>query len=1151
MDRFALANRNDPNNPVRHHFLGCSIRNFDLNMGWSNESSTLTVGLVEDDLIFERFNGNVGELVRFQYDQFFFDGILTEITESKSESGNRLWDVTISDPRELLDGVILILDQYSGFTYGISNLYNIFGYLESTGFGNAGVNSSGMLLSKIRSAFTTLNLQFPVYLGGTPIIVDISSLPGIDPNFRISDTNVSLLRLITDVCEIANCDFTFVMIGNYFKLRVISRNIPQLNGSIYRFIQRLQQVTSSQAGFKLQYNPCSKFIVGGPVEQIYYQVFNTLDEESLEDDTISRYFGLNYFGNINTVYKNEQEKDNHLITIPSRQIGYDYYPSDMEELRAAAKGIEAWEAYLNLNKNKPQHADKLPKLSFGELKDDLKKRFDDMVKANDKDISFSSIELVKHKEFELDQQKVFYTERVHQFLSTFANYFLDTHFMVRLPYVRAKYDNELKKVITSVQPTEYGYIDEKLHPQMIMNGLLPEYSNLVLDENNKIQAFARFGPFTQRDQNGFFSIASLDITGLNEGDYYIQDVPHQQYGFVSFVFVKCELEPDLVFISKQNAYSPRAVIKLAGPVYYTPDFVTTNIFEKYFIQESLIKKYGEEHAYNILDILATLKNGFLLDSAKEIVQEFKEQFKAIKSKIGFDFINHEFKKIGLIPELVAIPLKSNVETYGPWYFKRNNGKTIYENNSDMVPWNYGGFDNLNKVAMSLVNEVSFDTMIEEDGSIETPGTPIFQLVDEIVPTGPVITGISTSIGDGGVRTTYRMEKWKANYGKLNQIRIEHQKKLLQEQRDNNRRFRELFRKPEPINKANALFRISPQRQVKRKNRNTSSHLAIFSEIIKTNDSGYKINTGVSPSYYMENLLNRNGLSGIHGLDSIASIGLDSLFMPYDIKENKYMPYTRSGVSESDGVIDFHSLNPLKSGHIINTFEKGVALRGPVMIAGWGYDISGNPVPSDGSDFPEDYLKDPSKWKVGPLDARWDEERGVWAAGGGGTAFFRLAEDMIGTEAYARECNHDGSGVNNDKPPIKVINWQGIINGAKAGYIAKYELHKGKWKFGQGLCPDNRCVPSSGYLSVPTFPDGVISGFYEAEINYNNIIGNVNNTILPPGLIRNGKTISGYPVESGDFYITFTGAAETLIDNKPATCLITRMGKITIKASGVS
>lgn len=73
-----------------------------------------------------------------------------------------------------------------------------------------------------------------------------------------------------------------------------------------------------------------------------------------------------------------------------------------------------------------------------------------------------------------------------------------------------------------------------------------------------------------------------------------------------------------------------------------------------------------------------------------------------------------------------------------------------------------------------------------------------------------------------------------------------------------------------------------------------------------------------------------------------------------------------------------------------------ALKGPVLIQQWGYDLDGKPIPntkdteaaaSGGTfttsnleyKFLDGWMAKPHTWPVGPLDLRWDRERGVWTA----------------------------------------------------------------------------------------------------------------------------------------------------------------------------
>jgi len=78
----------------------------------------------------------------------------------------------------------------------------------------------------------------------------------------------------------------------------------------------------------------------------------------------------------------------------------------------------------------------------------------------------------------------------------------------------------------------------------------------------------------------------------------------------------------------------------------------------------------------------------------------------------------------------------------------------------------------------------------------------------------------------------------------------------------------------------------------------------------------------------------------------------------------------------------------------NNTYRGMAIRGPMIMQGWGYDLDGFPVPnkvdSEGAagsgnfaetnlehKFMDDFLRKSKSWPVGPVDFRWDRARAVW------------------------------------------------------------------------------------------------------------------------------------------------------------------------------
>lgn len=88
-----------------------------------------------------------------------------------------------------------------------------------------------------------------------------------------------------------------------------------------------------------------------------------------------------------------------------------------------------------------------------------------------------------------------------------------------------------------------------------------------------------------------------------------------------------------------------------------------------------------------------------------------------------------------------------------------------------------------------------------------------------------------------------------------------------------------------------------------------------------------------------------------------------------------------------------------SGYSSDYWYRGIGIRGPMVMVGWGYDVDGYPVPNKNwtdpailteagnsgiadyrsMQFEDRWLEKPHMWKTGPVDLRWDSTRGVWTA----------------------------------------------------------------------------------------------------------------------------------------------------------------------------
>jgi hypothetical protein len=128
------------------------------------------------------------------------------------------------------------------------------------------------------------------------------------------------------------------------------------------------------------------------------------------------------------------------------------------------------------------------------------------------------------------------------------------------------------------------------------------------------------------------------------------------------------------------------------------------------------------------------------------------------------------------PSRVAIPLRSNITTYGPWYssnFDENAGGVNFEQDSELAPWNYGSSTILESVASKLAKTSESNTAEFETGSVTYPYWPELKL--GFLQNGPNLTNISVVYGGNGVSTNYTWQTYTPKFGKLQNLENQHLK----------------------------------------------------------------------------------------------------------------------------------------------------------------------------------------------------------------------------------------------------------------------------------------------------------------------------------------------------------------------------------------
>ena len=90
------------------------------------------------------FSGYINDPMSRGKDHIVFGGILQSYTQNRGPGGNPLYSVQVTDPREILSNVILILNNYAGTVFNTQNVFNIYGFLEH----NMTLATSGILQGK-------------------------------------------------------------------------------------------------------------------------------------------------------------------------------------------------------------------------------------------------------------------------------------------------------------------------------------------------------------------------------------------------------------------------------------------------------------------------------------------------------------------------------------------------------------------------------------------------------------------------------------------------------------------------------------------------------------------------------------------------------------------------------------------------------------------------------------------------------------------------------------------------------------------------------------------------------------------------------------------------------------------------------------------
>jgi hypothetical protein len=942
-------------------FLGASISSFTANLGWGTQESTLSVRLVEDPANNDAFTpGPIGGPVFFEYDGWEFNGILRNYRKTSGTEGF-IYQAQVTDPRSILDGVQLILDNYQSSVYRVPNLFNIYGYLENTGFGNSLSNDSGMPWYKIRDTLVYLtntpsvDYGGPIQLRNAVYVIDLTELPILPNYFRISGEAISILGFINEVCEAASHDFfitldlapryelingvqTMTGYNNAIKLHTINRSNPSQTGRITDFVNSTDGAKATEVGLELRNEYTGKFVTGGQKKGVYFfeptgvlrkywgEYTDTNDLVREEPVEWAHHVNPAFVGNVPglgagwQILSSGVKVEAYKLQVPgatasTTQADTNEYILNYDELRYAAENRESWEAYLWLRK------DILEKTL---ARADLGLRSPPYVWTSPKGTVISA-----------DVDNIispYYT--CHKFLSSSPGGY---SYNPSPGFSRAV----AARIISNSNYEAIGKLIEEKSAAAPPSHTLPkrpivQYGNLgQIDNEDLDEGHTRLYEFVKDLSNdlgrkylvpldfvdtvvepdtlvikttweptdaGFLSSGDMEDAVDNgylpeSNEFQLQTVDNR---FVAYAKFENAHNLDFSEVSSEDILYPGA-----GSLSQTnPDaeaYVLCDVDPAIRYLDYSAK--SGPHAVVTLRGAVRLRTGDKTDdkAAQKATEEFIDGTTKAhrKTRTAFGTDVNDIGKLGapVQPNLVAIPMQNNQATYGPWYAVGSNGKCNFEQDETLVPWNYNGYPHMDSVGYSKVVQALSNMQEGENGTVEYPGAPAITLGDTLITGGPYVTDVDVSIGTEGVTTKYMMNTWTPRFGSMAKATA-NQISTLSKRTQHLQRQQAKRTSAYTESSWNHLYN-NRRTKSSRKKLTTTSHMLV-GENFEIAESGiYMPNVGIQP---FKNMINQ--LGDVQDYQEKGGMSVDGLIRPFSTtteedSSTRFIYYTNaSGVKNS-------------------------------------------------------------------------------------------------------------------------------------------------------------------------------------------------------------------------------------------------------------
>lgn len=1011
-------------------FLGATVRQAAVQASFNlGVPSQLTVSLVEDPNNGDSFApGNVHRPVYFSWGALTFNGLLQRHVKTGDSNGFPTYEVTVVDPREVLDGTQVILGGYSGSVGLTPNVLNPYGWWENQGFGLSGSDETGMPWSKVLAALNAICLSPTLTDYGGPLNfrsnlfgLDLSQMPSVPAAYKVgSSLSVSLLELLATVCEDAGYDFFVDLVGTNIRVRTISRRSAPPLGTIEALANARRDIDLIRysTGVEGRNEPTSAFLFGGEVRSLHRTstlssfwgfsesgspILGTSSRVDLTDER----FRVTLEGGVETtdtilVLQDFSTAAGSNCTWNELAAPFEIWTQDevigVDELLDAAGDLQGrGRTVFRVTRGKygttpvAYAQNRLCFLNWGSALCDRmtlnSAPVQDILGTTSYACTTFEMRLAKagHNAWSTyiqhyrpgiaqltgllpplvnkkgpqkalpqglvnDQQGAARgmalaaveadaqarTYRLYEFVRGFADEYMGRKFAVSLPQIQFRQDPETLRVRTSYEIDDGGYLPEGSTPL----GLAALNEDVFRTQDGRLRAFAAYTSVLGAD----FSLVSPDSTVLQDNAFY----------------TAIDVDPNIIYTP-----SPAAVVTVPGPLF----------------------DQATDSTGDVTILAATM-------------QLPTSQAQLILKAGAWGNVGVRIAPAHRTPASVAVPLKSNTETYGPWYRSGAPGKARVDYDQSLVPWNYGGYELMDAAGFARVSEVAA-ALATEAGFLELAGAPTVSLGDELQENGAVVADIQVQYGTQGLTTQYRFQTYTPRFGVFARGNQERIKRLAITTSSLRRAVRGVVRgKALAAAQAGAAARVKKEFQadapkgVKRQ----SPHDVLLAQTFVDGLASDRTRTGVSSLTFEEAVPSVNA-DDDDAYKRTAAVSWNGVLRPFSTRASAAMASFTAPSPGFSGGLSQEVLNPWRAANDIEIYLSGdsypdgihayrwgsdttnvraVGLRGPLIVTGFGLDTEGAPTPGDGSGaFSEDFLHHPEDWPAGPVDLLWDRRRGVW------------------------------------------------------------------------------------------------------------------------------------------------------------------------------